>query len=167
MGSSHYRGSASAVTNASRAPHPLCRPSKSPFADSTPRNIGPLRGRHLYLEVAPHALTRQLVDSRGGSQAAHQFWCVCVCRCFFLCWGAMAPQNKLKNELCFIIRDKSAAMAIKLVKVAPIAHLASCYNPTLHWVDEYQQAALYYVARQGHTKACAYFGAASHRREPS
>ncbi|CAJ1355166.1 unnamed protein product [Effrenium voratum] len=100
----------------------------------------------------------------------------------------MAPLKKLKNEFFFIIRDKPVAIALKIVKDAPMAHLTSCYKPTmqtplffacaraqgqdaealalckllvgfgvtLHWVDEYQQTALYYAARQGHTKTCAY-----------
>ena len=134
-----------------------------------------LRGRSLQLDC-----------SQSGSQAAHRLLvCVAV---VFLCWGAMAPLKKLKNEFFFIIRDKPVAIALKIVKDAPMAHLTSCYKPTmqtplffacaraqgqdaealalckllvgfgvtLHWVDEYQQTALYYAARQGHTKTCAY-----------
>ena len=103
-------------------------------------------------------------ENRGqsGSQAAHRF------------------------VVCALVSFHT--MAMNIVKDAPIAHLTSCYKPTmqtpllfacaraqgqdaealalckllvgfgvtLHWVDEYQQTALYYAARQGHTKTCAH-----------
>ena len=72
-----------------------------------------------------------------------------VCRFFFWSWGAMAPQKKLKPSL---------ARKGRMLRLWPCASckLLVGFGVTLHWVDEYQQTALYYAARRGHTKTCAY-----------